>query len=44
MDELARPFVLGAGQTRLAGAILPVKLVAKDSGGRVSVCEFALPG
>lgn len=44
MGELARPFVLGAGQTRLAGAILPFKLVAKDSGGRISVCEFTLPG
>lgn len=44
MDERAKPFVLGAGQTRLGGAMLPFKLVAKDSGGLISICEFTLPG
>ena len=44
MTERAEPFLLAPGGTRLAGAILPFKLLARDSGGRISLCEFTLPG
>jgi uncharacterized RmlC-like cupin family protein len=44
MSDRSEPFLLGAGDTRVAGAILPFKLLASDSGGLISVCEFTLPG
>jgi mannose-6-phosphate isomerase-like protein (cupin superfamily) len=40
----APSFVLPAGGTRREGAMLPFKLLAKESGGLISVCEFTLPG
>jgi quercetin dioxygenase-like cupin family protein len=42
--EVTRPFVLEPGQTRIERAMLPFKLVAADSGGALSICEFRLPG
>ena len=44
MAERAEPFLLAPGGTRLDGAILPFKLLAGDSGGSISLCEFRLPG
>jgi hypothetical protein len=44
MSEHAKPFLLPAGATRRERAMLPLKLVADDSGGLISVCEFTLPG
>ncbi len=36
------PFVLGSGESRRDDAMLPFKLLALDSGGALSVCEFTL--
>jgi quercetin dioxygenase-like cupin family protein len=44
MESRAGPFLLSAGATRIEGAMLPFKVLASDSGGLVSVCEFTLPG
>jgi len=44
MTARAEPFVLAAGETRFENAMLPFKLVAGDSAGRLSICEFTLPG
>ncbi len=44
MVERAEPFLLTAGDTRTEGAILPFKLLARDTGGALSLCEFTLPG
>jgi hypothetical protein len=44
MSERAKPYLLPAGATRRERAMLPFKLVADDSGGLISVCEFAQPG
>ena len=44
MTLLAPSYLLRAGQTRLDGAMLPFKVLAADSGGALSVCEFVLPG
>ena len=37
-----KPFVLEAGESRRDDAMLPFKLLAQDSGGALSVCEFTL--
>jgi mannose-6-phosphate isomerase-like protein (cupin superfamily) len=42
--ERAKPYLLPAAATRRERAMLPFKLVADDSGGLISVCEFTLPG
>jgi mannose-6-phosphate isomerase-like protein (cupin superfamily) len=44
MSDLALPFLLGPGHTRRDDAILPFKLLAEDSGGALSACEFTLAG
>lgn len=44
MEYRAEPFLLAAGETRLEGAMLPFKVLASDSDGLISVCEFTLPG
>ena len=44
MVERATPYVLAAGDTRVEGAMLPFKVLAADSGGLISMCEFRLPG
>jgi mannose-6-phosphate isomerase-like protein (cupin superfamily) len=44
MTELTRAFALEPGGNRRPGAMLPFKLTADDSGGRLSVCEFTLDG
>ena len=44
MTQLSPPYVLSAGGTRLEGAMLPFKVLAEDSGGAISICEFLLPG
>ena len=44
MTDVAAPFVLDPGATRRDDAILPFKLLAADSGGALSVCEFTLGG
>ena len=41
---LSSPYLLPAGATRLENAMLPFKVLAEDSGGALSVCEFVLPG
>lgn len=43
-DGRAEPFVIAAGSTRRENAMLPFKLLADDSAGLLSVCEFVLPG
>ncbi len=43
MTQLSRPYLLPAGETRLANAMLPFKILAEDSDGAISVCEFVLP-
>jgi quercetin dioxygenase-like cupin family protein len=43
MSRLSPSYVLPAGETRLENAMLPFKLLAEDSGGALSVCEFVLP-
>ena len=43
MTQLSSPYLLSAGQTRLENAMLPFKVLAADSGGAISVCEFVLP-
>jgi mannose-6-phosphate isomerase-like protein (cupin superfamily) len=42
VTDRAAPYVLAAGQTRRDDAILPFKALAGDTGGLLSVCEFAL--
>ena len=44
MTQLAPAYLLAAGGTRIDGAMLPFKVLAADSGGAISVCEFVLPG
>ena len=44
MVDRAAPYLLPAGATRVEGAMLPFKIVAADSDGLISVCEFTLPG
>ena len=44
MGDRTDPFLLPAGATRVEGAMLPFKLLAADSGGLISVCEFILTG
>ena len=44
MTHLERPYLLPAGQTRVERAMMPFKLLAADSNGALSVCEFVLPG
>ena len=44
MGDRAVPYLLPAGATRVEDAMLPFKLVAADSDGLISVCEFTLPG
>src|SRR6187200_3464623 len=44
MGDRTDPYLLPAGATRVEGAMLPFKLLAADSGGLISVCEFTLPG
>ena len=43
MTHLAAAYLLSAGETRIEGAMLPFKVIADDSGGAISVCEFKLP-
>jgi mannose-6-phosphate isomerase-like protein (cupin superfamily) len=42
MTNVAAPFVVEPGATRIDGAMLPFKLTAEDSGGALSICEFTL--
>ena len=44
VDDRSDPYLLPAGATRVEDATLPFKLVAADSDGLISVCEFTLPG
>lgn len=44
MTQLSRSYLLPAGETRLPDAMLPFKVLAEDSGGAISICEFVLPG
>ena len=44
MTQLSASYVLPAGETRIENAMLPFKVLADDSGGAISVCEFVLPG
>jgi mannose-6-phosphate isomerase-like protein (cupin superfamily) len=44
VEDRAAPYVLAAGETRRDDAILPFKALAGDTGGLLSVCEFALGG
>ena len=43
MTQLSPSYLLPAGETRLVDAMLPFKVLADDSGGAISVCEFVLP-
>jgi quercetin dioxygenase-like cupin family protein len=43
MTQLSTAYLLPAGETRLENAMLPFKVLAADSGGAISVCEFVLP-
>ena len=43
MTQLSSSYLLPAGKTRLENAMLPFKVLAADSGGAISVCEFVLP-
>jgi len=43
MTQLSPAYLLPAGETRLDGAMLPFKVLAADSGGALSICEFTLP-
>ena len=42
MEERAEPFILAAGESRRADALLPFKVCAPDTGGLFSACEFTL--
>ena len=42
MSALAAPFLMPPGDSRRDDAILPFKLLADDSGGALSACEFTL--
>lgn len=44
MTDLAPAYLLPAGETRIEAAMLPFKVLAADSGGAISICEFTLPG
>ena len=44
MSDRSDPYLLRAGETRMDGAVLPFKVLAGDSAGLISVCEFTLPG
>jgi mannose-6-phosphate isomerase-like protein (cupin superfamily) len=44
VGDRSDPYLLPAGATRVEGAMLPFKVVAGDSDGLISVCEFTLPG
>ena len=44
MGDRSAPYLLRAGATRVEDAMLPFKVVAADSDGLISVCEFTLPG
>lgn len=41
-EQRTRPFILGHGESRRDDAMLPFKLLALDSTGSLSVCEFTL--
>jgi quercetin dioxygenase-like cupin family protein len=43
MTQLSPSYLLPAGETRLEHAMVPFKVLADDSGGAISVCEFVLP-
>ena len=40
MAERAAPYLVGGGESRRDGALLPVKARAADTDGALSVCEF----
>ena len=40
MSDRSDPYLLRAGETRMDGAVLPFKVLAGDSAGLISVCEF----
>lgn len=42
MGDVAGPFIVRPGETRVDDAMLPFKLSAADSNGAVSICEFTL--
>jgi quercetin dioxygenase-like cupin family protein len=44
MPDRSAPYLLRAGATRMDGAMLPFKVLASDSAGLISMCEFTLPG
>jgi quercetin dioxygenase-like cupin family protein len=43
MTQVSQAYLLQAGETRLENAMLPFKVLAADSGGAISICEFVLP-
>ena len=42
MEKRAAPYALAPGESRRHDAILPFKALASDTGGLLSICEFAL--
>ena len=43
MTQLTPAYLLPAGETRIEHAMLPFKVLAADSAGAISICEFVLP-